>query len=413
MRAIGLWSAVTLGVVAFAPACGGRSEEQSSAGEEVVQAVACVHPICSTGKKLSSSCDPCVTKICKADSYCCRSSWDSQCVGEVASICKESCSSPPDAGSSDSGGADSGPADSGADANDASPADSGPKPDAGPGSIGPNGGTLAQLSFGVVGDTRPANIDDTAGYPTAIISQIYADLIARSDEPPFVVSTGDYNFSSTTSGEAANQFALYMQARAKYPGVWFPAMGNHECTGYTNSNCGQGTADGITENYTGFLSQLLGPIQKTEPYYVIHVSAADGSWTSKFVFVAANAWTSAQASWLSSALAEATTYTFVVRHEAADVTTAPGVSPSESIMKGYPYTLAIVGHSHTYSHSGRELLVGNGGAPLTGSGNYGYALAKRRSSDGAIVVDMYDYETNAADSSFHFAVNADGSAASP
>jgi hypothetical protein len=47
--------------------------------------------ICSTGTKLTASCDPCATKICAADSYCCQTKWDSQCTGEVSSICNQSC----------------------------------------------------------------------------------------------------------------------------------------------------------------------------------------------------------------------------------------------------------------------------------------------------------------------------------
>ncbi|MGC4123279.1 MAG: lamin tail domain-containing protein [Myxococcales bacterium] len=51
----------------------------------------CAHPTCSTGTKLVSGCDACVTKICAADSYCCSTSWDSTCVKEVATICGQSC----------------------------------------------------------------------------------------------------------------------------------------------------------------------------------------------------------------------------------------------------------------------------------------------------------------------------------
>ncbi len=51
----------------------------------------CAHPICSTGAKLTGTCDTCAAKICNADSYCCNNSWDSVCVGEVASVCAESC----------------------------------------------------------------------------------------------------------------------------------------------------------------------------------------------------------------------------------------------------------------------------------------------------------------------------------
>lgn len=52
---------------------------------------ACAHPVCSTGAKLTTSCSDCATKVCAADSYCCSSNWDAQCVGEVASVCGQSC----------------------------------------------------------------------------------------------------------------------------------------------------------------------------------------------------------------------------------------------------------------------------------------------------------------------------------
>jgi hypothetical protein len=103
-----------------------------------------------------------------------------------------------------------------------------------------------------------------------------------------------------------------------------------------------------------------------------------------------------------------------VRHESASANQAPGVDPSEQIMAQHPYTLAIVGHTHTYEHSGpKEIIVGNGGAPLTGGKNYGFAILSQRTTDGAIVVDMVDYSTGKSDSSFHFAVKADGSPAAP
>jgi hypothetical protein len=52
---------------------------------------ACAHAICTTGTKLTSGCDPCVTQICAADSFCCTTTWDSVCVGEVTSVCGKSC----------------------------------------------------------------------------------------------------------------------------------------------------------------------------------------------------------------------------------------------------------------------------------------------------------------------------------
>jgi hypothetical protein len=32
-----------------------------------------------------------VTQICLADPFCCNNSWDSLCVGEVASVCAQTC----------------------------------------------------------------------------------------------------------------------------------------------------------------------------------------------------------------------------------------------------------------------------------------------------------------------------------
>ena len=51
-----------------------------------------------------------------------------------------------------------------------------------------------------------------------------------------------------------------MGARAKYPGPWFPAMGNHECNGYTASNCGSGNTDGLTDNYIRVWNDAAAPL---------------------------------------------------------------------------------------------------------------------------------------------------------
>jgi hypothetical protein len=297
--------------------------------------------------------------------------------------------------------------------------DAGPPPpfDAGPppvGTVGPSGGTLSRLYFAVVGDTRPATDDDTAGYPTTVINQIYGDIAATSPLPSFAVSTGDYMFAKAFGTQSGPQLDLYLAARGKYSGTEFPAMGNHECTGAVDSNCGPSGTDGLTANYKSFQAKMLAPIGQTNPYYSIRIDATDGSWTSKFVFIAANAWDATQSAWLDSAMAVSTTYTFVVRHEPAEATTAPGVTPSEAIIGKYPFTLKIVGHTHLYEHKSyaKEVVIGNGGAPLTGTGNFGYGIFSQR-GDGAIVVDMYDYSSRAPDGAFHFAVKADGSAAAP
>ncbi len=286
-------------------------------------------------------------------------------------------------------------------------------PDAGQvtGSIDGNGGTETSLYFAVVGDTRPPTIDDTSGYPSSVIGKIFSDIAGLTTPPPFAVATGDYMFASTYGAEAQPQLDLYVKARSPFQGVEFPAMGNHECTGATASNCGSGNKDGVTKNYSAFLSTFLQPLGKSTPYYSVNVHEPNNAWTAKFVFIAANAWDSAQSSWLSQTLAQKTTYTFVVRHEAYYANTAPGVPPSETIIAKYPLTLEINGHTHKYDHypSQHCIIVGNGGAPLT-STSYGFALVTQR-NDGAIQVDMINSQTLKSDTSYRFAVHPDGSPA--
>jgi hypothetical protein len=270
--------------------------------------------------------------------------------------------------------------------------------------------TESTLRFAIIGDTRPATVDDTAGYPTSVITTIFQDLEAESPRPDFAVGTGDYQFSSNGSGETAPQLDLYLQARGNFSNPEFPTMGNHECTGATKSNCGPATANGTTSIYSTYLSKILTPLGIHNPYYSVVVQPPDGSWSAKIVVVAANAWTSTQASWLDSVLSQPTTYTFIVRHESSSATTAPGVTPSGQIIAQHPYTMLIVGHDHTYKRlHQKEVLVGNGGAPLTSGSVYGYGIVSRR-SDGAVQLTFYNYKTHAVLDSF--AVNADGSTAS-
>jgi hypothetical protein len=268
-------------------------------------------------------------------------------------------------------------------------------PDAGPpamGAIGPSGGKLPYLHFAIVGDTRPPSEDDTQAYPTAIIQQIWQDIAAESPVPPFAITTGDYMFANPRGSESNRQLDLYLGARAAFPNEVFAAMGNHECTGAVASNCAGGYT---TNNFDAFMQRMIAPLGQSKPYYTVHIDAMDGSWTSKFVIIAANAWSSDQESWFDNEMAQATTYTFVVRHEGSYVSNAPGVTASSSIMSRHPYTLLVAGHSHTFAFHGssREVIVGNGGAPLTGgSVGYGYAIAIQR-GDGTIELDAKNYST--------------------
>ncbi len=237
------------------------------------------------------------------------------------------------------------------------------------------------LTFAVFGDCRPPNLDDTSGYPSAIIGNVFA--LAQKLGAQFVVGTGDYMFASMQSSVDA-QVGLFQQAEANYTaGPIYLTMGNHECTGATASNCPNGNE---TPNVQAFLGKLV-PTGTTTPYYRIDKDTPMGK--AKFLFVAANAWSTTQQTWLQQQLADPTTYTFIVRHEPAYTTETPGVTPSEQAMQGASYTLALLGHSHEYRRvDTTHVISGNGGAPLS-TGSYGLLLVQQQ-TNGNITVTEYD-----------------------
>jgi predicted phosphodiesterase len=242
------------------------------------------------------------------------------------------------------------------------------------------GGSGSLLTFAVFGDARPPNPNDTAGYPSAIISGIFK--LAQQKGAQFVVGTGDYMFASTQSVVDA-QVALFNQARANFSGPIYLTMGNHECTGYTDSNC---PTLNETANIRAFM-QLL-PVGITAPHYRVDFDTPAG--TVKFLFVAANAWSSGQNDWLGQALADATTATFIVRHEPGYDYSAPGVTPSDTLAARHPYTLMLLGHSHTYRREDtKHVISGNGGAPVSGGASYGFLLMQQQ-SDGSFTATEID-----------------------
>jgi hypothetical protein len=264
--------------------------------------------------------------------------------------------------------------------------------------------TVPELTFAVVGDTRPAIPEDTGGYPTAIITGIFQDIAAEKPAPQFVIATGDYMFTllGTTAQAMVN---VYMGARAEFTGPLYPAMGNHECNSFTDGNCATST----TTNYTVFMSTMLAPIEQTSPYYTESFSASDGSWTANFIFIACNAWDSTQETWLQSVIGKPATYTFVVRHEAvADLSGTP-CADSQPIIDANPLTLLLVGHDHEYSHSApdKEIINGLGGAPLSSGTDYGYTIVTRN-SDATLTVTTKDYMTLAPIDSFSIEPNGSG-----
>lgn len=330
----------------------------------------------------SSCCSSCTPGSSNCQANGCYGGWWCD-----SSTCK--CHSPPTSCGSTDGG--SGAPDAGSTADAGSTTDAGSTADAGSsgadagsggadagvpsGTVGPSGGTVSSLYFAVIGDTRPANEDDTANYPTAIITQIYKDIDALNPKPEFAVATGDYQFANPSGSQGQAQLDLYAGARANFTGQLFPTMGNHECTGATAGNCA-GTS---SNNLTAFKNTLLAPINQTNPWYRIDVNAVDGSWTSKFLFVACNDWDSTQQSWLQGELGQSTTYTFVVRHEPRNNGTAPCANTVDAMLTSSNTTLLLVGHTHTYSTYGNQVLVGTGGAPLTSS-TYGWATIQQVSA---------------------------------
>jgi hypothetical protein len=88
-------------LVAGSIACSAAPEERAASSEQRLDvtpdggAAACTHGICATGQALVATCDPCTTQLCAQDPYCCTTSWDATCVGEVGSICGQSCAAPP------------------------------------------------------------------------------------------------------------------------------------------------------------------------------------------------------------------------------------------------------------------------------------------------------------------------------
>jgi hypothetical protein len=51
----------------------------------------CSHDVCTTGGPLNTSCGNCAAEVCKNDSFCCNSSWDSLCVKAVDKYCAGGC----------------------------------------------------------------------------------------------------------------------------------------------------------------------------------------------------------------------------------------------------------------------------------------------------------------------------------
>ena len=258
------------------------------------------------------------------------------------------------------------------------------------------------MQFAVVGDSRPPNLNQTTKYPAAIVAGNFK--LMQSMGAQFAVATGDYMFANDDADVQA-QLDQYFMGEMNFTGPVYRTMGNHECTGATASNC---PAFDETPNMKAFMTRLL-PSGMTTPYYRIDIDTPFGK--AKFVFVAANAWSDTQATWLQQQLADSTVYTFVMRHEPPDTTETPGVTPSENIIHQFPLTLELLGHSHYYRRvDTQHVICGNGGAPISGGGhgsNYGFLMITQQ-NDGSLAASEIDESTgNPVDG---WKVKADGTA---
>lgn len=255
-----------------------------------------------------------------------------------------------------------------------------------PGTIGPLGGTVSRMRFGVFGDARPASPGDTAGYPAAVVGSVMDGMASTGAQ--FAIGTGDYMFASNAT-EVNAQLAMLRAAEGRFPNHVFHGLGNHECTGASASNCPNGNE---TANMQGYRSQLAPGY--AAPYYdfMVHTDLGD----AHFVITAPNAWSTTQQSWLTSTLAQPARYTIVAAHEPAGEREAPGSAPIEAAIaaRAGGVTLRLYGHTHEYRHlSANAVINGNAGAPLSSMrGTYGFAVVEQR-SDGNLVFTAYDVGT--------------------
>jgi hypothetical protein len=264
------------------------------------------------------------------------------------------------------------------------------------GSVGVNGGTVNRLFFGVTGDTRPMNCDDAPNYPTQVITKIFTDMNTAGVQ--FAVATGDHQYVCNGGyTEGVKELTLYAKAAKSLTNkIVFPVMGNHECN--ETSFCPPGTNLG---RFKAYEDTILSPNWKL-PYYTFDVKTDAG--LARFIMVADTAWDANESAWLSTTLTNAEAqakYIFVFRHYPLDTffgdnNVDPELMAEESIIKAHHYSLLITGHTHQYKHdytgdpSGRAIIMGLGGAPLTGNAAYYGYLTVAQQANGSLTVTVFD-----------------------
>ena len=245
------------------------------------------------------------------------------------------------------------------------------------------GGTVDLMHFGVFGDVRPPNENETASYPTAIVSQVFDGMTALNAQ--FAVGTGDYMFANVASAVNAQLDALTGAQHTHFANHIFFAMGNHECTGGDASNCPSGNE---TSNVMAFRSRLISDQSALWYDFTIHTSLGD----AHFIVTSENAWGTPQSTWFNTAMAARAMYTIVVAHEPPTAfTQGPGGLPTETAiaMRTGGVSLRLYGHTHEYRRiNPNGVVAGNAGATLSPTGVYGFVMVDQR-RDGNLVVTAY------------------------
>jgi hypothetical protein len=270
------------------------------------------------------------------------------------------------------------------------------------GPVGPGGGAVDRLRFGFTGDTRPARCTPDSPYPRAIIDGIFAGMKRQGAQ--FAVDQGDHLFvcgyGEDSLAEARRQLGEYAGAAALLGKTVFMTMGNHECTGASRALCRLGDY-GSNPNFTAYMD-ALAPISNT-PYYRFDVSTRSG--LAVFLVVADDVWDAAERDWLTAQLTDADArakYTFVSKHHPDRNLDHPEFQDIYELVRKHKYTLFLTGHSHQYRRQKddpRALVMGCGGAPLTGGDFWGYGIATQGLDD-RVYVSIYDQATGNVRESF-------------
>ena len=258
------------------------------------------------------------------------------------------------------------------------------------GPVGPHGGTVDLLHFGITGDTRPPNSGPMTAsnpYPTMVMNSIVDQMNVHAVQ--FGLDLGDHMYSSSRTNLplATQEMNLYLSSVSRLGKIWFMTQGNHECYG---GACYAGSTNG---DYVAFMN-ALAPISST-PYYTFDVTTSLGLAT--FVIIADMSYDSVEATWLEQTLANAdlkANYTIVVRHHPEGDSSVSTNQAEMQVVRQHKFSLFLSGHNHLYKHmtvdGGRDIILGTGGAPLIAGGAfYGYAIIDQQTS-GQLVVTVYD-----------------------